>query len=48
MKPTLWIGCVLGAVLAAPVGADDPKPSADPKPPWQRLLTGAEAQKAAV
>jgi tetratricopeptide (TPR) repeat protein len=26
--------------------ADDPKSRADPKPPWQRLLTGDDAQKA--
>jgi tetratricopeptide (TPR) repeat protein len=38
---------LLGLALAAVAPGDDPKPGADPKPPWQRLLTGADARQAA-
>jgi hypothetical protein len=41
MNRAIWIGCLLCAVVAAVVHA------ADPKPPWQRLLTGDDAKKAA-
>jgi len=37
----------LGLSLAVMARGDDPKPKTDPKPPWQRLLTGADARKAA-
>jgi len=33
--------------LAGMALGDDPKPRSDPRPPWQRLLTGADARKAA-
>src|SRR5262249_35721608 len=38
---------VLGLSLAVVVQGDDTKPRTDPLPPWQRLLTGADARKAA-
>jgi hypothetical protein len=38
-----WLGLAL-IVLAR---GDDPKPQTEPKPQWQRLLTGADARKAA-
>jgi len=38
---------LVGLALAVVAQGDDPKPRTDPKPPWQRLLTGANAQKAA-
>jgi len=37
----------LGMALAVFAQGDDPKPGTDPKPQWQRLLTGADARKAA-
>jgi CHAT domain-containing protein/tetratricopeptide (TPR) repeat protein len=39
---------LLGLSLAAGVRADAPQPKANPKPPWQRLLTGDDARKAAA
>jgi hypothetical protein len=47
MNRVIWMACVLCGVVAAPVGADSPNPRTDPKPPWQRLLTGDDAKKAA-
>jgi len=38
---------LLGLALVVVANGDDPKPRTDPKPPWQRLLTGADARKAA-
>jgi len=38
---------LLGLSLAVRVWADDPKPRTDPKPQWQRRLTGDDAKKAA-
>jgi len=38
---------LLGLSLTVVVRADDPKPKTDPKPQWQRLLTGDDARKAA-
>jgi len=37
---------LLGLSLAVVAWADDPKPKADPKPQWQRLMTGDDARKA--
>jgi len=38
---------LLGLSLAVVAQGDDPKSGTEPKPPWQRLLTGTDAQKAA-
>jgi tetratricopeptide (TPR) repeat protein len=38
---------LLGLPPTVVAWADDPKPKADPKPQWQRLLTGDDAKKAA-
>jgi len=38
---------VLGLALAVVAQADEPKPRTEPKLPWQRLLTGDNARKAA-
>jgi CHAT domain-containing protein/tetratricopeptide (TPR) repeat protein len=37
---------LLGLSLTCLVWADDPRPKAEPKPQWQRLLTGDDAKKA--
>jgi tetratricopeptide (TPR) repeat protein len=46
MLQTLMVA-LLGLPLAVLAWADDPKPKADPKPQWQRLLTGDDARRAA-
>jgi len=38
---------LLGLALAVVANGDDLKPKTEPKPQWQRLLTGADTQKAA-
>jgi len=38
---------LLGLSLVVVAQGDDPKPKTDAKPPWQWLLTGADARKAA-
>jgi len=38
---------LVGLALVVVAQGDDSKPETDPKPPWQRLLTGANARKAA-
>jgi hypothetical protein len=38
---------LLGLALVVVAKGDDPKPGTEPKPPWQRLLTEADARKAA-
>jgi len=38
---------LLGMALTVVAQGDDPKPGTEPKPQWQRLLTGADARKAA-
>jgi hypothetical protein len=35
---------LLGLSRAVVAEGNDPKPQAEPKPPWQRLLTGAAAE----
>src|SRR5262249_23688555 len=47
MNRVLWMACVLFSVVVAMARADAPKSRTDPKPPWQRLLTGEDAKKAA-
>jgi len=42
----MLIVTLLGLSLAVVASADEPKPKADPKPQWQRLLTGDDATKA--
>src|SRR5438105_2741710 len=38
---------VLGLSVVVAAQGDDPKPGTDPKPQWQRPLTGADTRKAA-
>jgi tetratricopeptide (TPR) repeat protein len=47
MNRGIGIACVVGGVVWATARADDPKPRTAPKPPWQQLLTGEDAKKAA-
>jgi tetratricopeptide (TPR) repeat protein len=47
MNRTCWIVCLVWGLAGVWARADDPKPQKAPKPPWQRLLTGADARQAA-
>jgi hypothetical protein len=40
MNRVLWMTCVLCSVLGVMARADSPNLRTDPKPPWQRLLSG--------
>jgi len=43
----MLVVALLGLSVTVVAQGDDPKPGTDPKPPWQRLLTSADAKKAA-
>ena len=43
----MLVVALLGLSLVVVARGDDPKPKSAPKPQWQRLLTGADARKAA-
>jgi tetratricopeptide (TPR) repeat protein len=43
----MFLVALLGLSLVVIALGDDPKPGTEPKPPWQRLLTGADARQAA-
>jgi hypothetical protein len=47
MNRGICIACVVYGAVWATARSDDPKPSTAPKTPWQRLLTGDDAKKAA-
>ena len=43
----ICLTCGLGLILCATAYPDDPQPKTEPKPQWQRMLTGDDAKKAA-
>jgi tetratricopeptide (TPR) repeat protein len=47
MNRGVWIACVVCGLVGTTTRADDPKLKTETKPPWQRLLKGDDAKKAA-